>query len=295
MESNNAADFEKEPNQVSRVDRFEAEPFKILKPAGPTNPSTAGKVSTQDIWKGTSFTAAGNKPSCFQPAPAADLEAKSKGKSPVVTLHPAEVKNTPKNPEAGQRGEATDARKEAASGTTRETFLPMQFHEFNFGGNSDPVSFTGSLPSFPAQVSQPTSTGIFSFERQSPPLVTIQPKEKTAEDGVPKDVNPEENMPKEKVPEEGVPKEETREIDAPENESPQEKKLREKKLKKKMLKEESARKKETPKYTRTASEPSRNQKRRRKSKRKLLEKAEREAHSANAQASRRVQQALMMR
>lgn len=222
--------------------------------------------------------------------------AKSKEKSPVVTLHQAGIKiPAPKNPEAEQRGEATDAQKEAASGTTRETFFPMQFHEFNSGGNSDPVSFTGSLPSFPTHVSQPPSTGSFLFERQSPPLVTIQPKEKTAEDGVPKDEIPEENKPKEKVPEEGAPKEETREIDAPENESPQEKKLRKKKLKKKLLKEESARKEETPKYTRTASEPSRNQKRRRKSKRKLLEKAERKAHSANAQASKRVQQALMMR
>ncbi|KAF6223712.1 hypothetical protein HO133_000555 [Letharia lupina] len=191
VESSYAADIEKEPNQVSRVDRFEAEPFKILKPAGPTNPSIAGKRT---------------------------------------------------------------------------------------------------------QVSQPTSTGIFSFERKSPPLVTIQPKEKTAEDGVPKDENPEENMPKEKVPEEGAPREETREIDAPEDESPREKNLREKKLKKKILKEGSARKEETPKEAPAASEPSRSQKRAvKKQQQKGVKKAEREAHSANAQVSRRVQQAMMMR
>lgn len=172
----------------------------------------------------------------------------------------------------------------------------MRFHEFNFRGNSVPVSFTGSLPFFPAQVSQPTSTGIFSFERKSPPLVTIQPKEKTAEDGVPKDENPEENMPKEKVPEEGAPREETREIDAPEDESPREKNLREKKLKKKILKEGSARKEETPKEAPAASEPSRSQKRAvKKQQQKGVKKADREARTANAQVSRRVQQAMMMR
>lgn len=286
------------------------------KSAGVTNPSTPGKGNSQDIWKGVPFATAKNKPFPFKAVPAVDLEAKSNGKAPVFKsfsiAQPAEAKAPVfENLEAKQGNETTKAQNKVASGTTKESLSPPRLQEFNFGGNSSPVAFTSSSPSFPTPSTQPTSTGIFSLSRQNPPLVATQAKEKVSEDSAAKFENLEEEIsnteapkvevPKEKALEEKKPEgkqaEETSEVDEPE---PQGQKTTDKESSKKMPRVESASKKDTPKEDTpkenpTVSEPSRNQKRlAMKEQKKAAKKAENEANNAKAQASRRVQQAMMM-
>ena len=282
--------------------------MRTSKAAAAVNPSSTGKGNSQDIWKDVSFTATKKTSFTFTPTPATDLEAKLKGQSPVFKSFsfPENKTSASENSEAKQGSEATEAQKEAVTSTTENDISFSQPQGFNFGGNSGPVSFTASSPSFPAGVTQPAATGIFSFKEQVSPSVTVQPKEKIAKDEaamVKKDM-PKIETPKQKAPEEGTssreetPGEETPEVDVPENESPQEKKLREKKLRKKMLREGNAAKEETPKEATppSASEPSRKQKQAaKKEQEKAAKKAEREAVNVKAQARRRVQQAMGMR
>ncbi len=298
---------------------------------------------SQDIWKGTSFGTAENEPSSLKAVPAADLEANSKGKAPIFksfsTPEPAE-NNTPasKKPEAKPGNDATEVQKEAATSTTEKAFSFSQPQGFNFGGSSGPVSFTASSSSFPARVTQPASTGMFSFKEQTSASVMTQPTVKSAEDSVAKDENfeempktewpktepskekaPEEAMSsrgemqkteplKEKVPEEATsfreetpqgetpkgetPEEYMSEVDAPEDGPPPKNKLRKALLKADSAQPEEETPKETPAPTASGLSLSRNQKRAAMKKQEAAEKAEKEAMNAEAQESRRLQQAV---
>ena len=295
------------------------------KPAEATRPSAAAKGNSQGIWGGVAFVAAENRPFSFKATPAVDLETKPKNKSlvfkPFSTSQPAEAKTPAFKFTELQRGsEATKAPKEAAPGATKEARFPKQLQGFNFGQNGNAVSFTGSSPSFPARVVQPVSTGMFSFSGTSSPSMTSQATEKAAEVGVGKHENSKEDILKTEAPKEGAPKEEgleeaseegtptkeapkevTPKADGSEEDSPQEKTQKEQ-----TPKGISAPKEVTPKKedvlkeasspAPSPSSPTRNQKRAaKKQEKKEAKKAEKEANNANAQASRRVRQALMMR
>ena len=286
-------------NAKSGEESTAPEALRISKAAEAANPSTTGKGNRKDIGKDVPFAAAGKKSFEFTPPPATDLEAKLKGQSPVFKSFsfPKNKTSASENFEAKQGSEATEAQKEAITSTRENDISFSQPQGFNFGGNSGPVSFTASSPSFPAGATQPAATGIFAFKEQVSPSVTIQPKEKVVKEEV---AMFKKDMPKIDIPNsrEETLVEETPEVVAPEDESPHEKNLREKKLRKKMLREGNAAKEETPNKATppSASEPSRNEKRAaKKEQEKAAKNAEKEAIRRKAQASRRVQQAMGMK
>ena len=290
-------------------------------------PSAAAKGNSQGIWGDVTFAAAENRPFLFNATPAVDLETKPENKSLVFksfsTSQPAESKTPAFKFTEFQRGsEATKPPKEAAPGATKEARFPKQLQEFNFGQNGNAVSFTGSSPSLSGRSTQPASTEMFSFSGTSSPSMTSQATDKAAEvdvekhenskedtlktegpkEGAPKKEAPKEEASEEKAPEEGTPtkeapKEVTPKADGPEEHSPQEKTQKE--LTPKGIsapKVATPKKEDALKEAPSPSSPSRNQKRAaKKQEKKEAKKAEKEAKNANAQASRRVRQALMMR
>lgn len=314
-----------DPKAKSGEGSITPDPLKIAKPAEATRFSAAAKGNSQGIWGDVSFAAAENRPFSFKATPAVDLETKSKEKSNVFesfpTSQPAEAK-TPafKFTEFQRDSEATKAPKEAAPGTTKEARFPKQPQGFSFGQNGSAVSFTGSSPSLSGRSTQPVSTGMFSFSETPPPSMTTQAKEKAdgvdavnhenTKEGNLKTKAPKEEAPKqegleeaatEETPTKEAPKEVTPKADGPEDDSPQEKTQKEQTPKGISAPQEATPKKEdalkeAPSPAPSPSSPTRNQKRAAKrQQKKAAKKAEKEAGNANAQASRRVRQALMMR
>lgn len=250
-------------------------PFGASTPAAFHSSSTTSKDNGQNIWKDISFANPGNNPFAFSASSAADLGAKRKQKSPV--LKPLSVSKSTEAkapvfelPGAKQGNESTEAQK-GVPAIPKEALCPPRLQDFNFGGNTSPVSFTASSTFFPTQKTQPTSTGMFSSEKEIPPSVTIRPEEYAAEDGVAKGGSSEEDVSKVEDP-------------------------KDKATEKKALHREETPAEKTPKEAPSPSEPSRSQKRAaKKQQEKAVKKAKQEARNAKTQASRRVQQAMMMR
>ena len=315
-----------DPKGKSGEGSITPEALKTAKPAGATKPSAAAKGNSQDIWGGVSFAAAENRPFSFKATPAVDLETKSKEKSIVFksfsTLQPAEAKTPIFKFSEFQRGsDAAKAPKEAAPGTRKAARFHKQPQGFNFGQNGSAISITGSSPSLPGRSTQPASTGMFSFSGKPPPSMTIQTKEKADGVDVVKHENSKENILKteapkkeapkeegleevseEKAPEEGTPTKEAPndgkpKVGGPEDDPPQEKTQKKQTPKEiSAAKEATSKEEETPQDSPSPSSPTRTQKRAaKKQQKKAAKKAEKEAENANAQASRRVKQALMMR
>lgn len=311
MDNTHVDDVEYSNRAKKQARSMPPETLKASKAAGATSPSTAAKGNSQDIWKGISFAIAENKPFSFTATPAADLETKPNEKSPIfksfLASEPAKAETPVSEHSEAKKGSGfRNAQQKVAPATTEKAGLPSQIQGFNFGEMGGPVSFTSSSPSFPFGVTDPASTGMFSFSGQNSPPATIQAKEKASEEGVLKDETfkvdasndgalkdevTKEEAPEKKTATEETPREEVSESDRPEVESP-----REKKQKQKMKEENAPKEGEIPEDAPAPSEPSRNQRRAAKKQQKeAKKKAEKEAKTANAQASKRVQQAMMMR
>lgn len=274
------------------------ETLKSSKPAGATDSSTAAKGNSQDIWKGISFATVENKPLFIKATPTADQETKQNENSPVfksfLASEPIKAKTSVfGQPEAKQDSGVKETQKEVAPALTEKASFPLQIQEFDFGETGGPVPFTSTSSSFPARVTRPVSTRTSSLSGQTLPSVKTQAKEKAAQRGAASDKAPKVNMSKIGAAKEETRRGETRkEMSEIDDGSP-----REKKQKQKMPEEENAPKEEEiPEDAPTPAEPSRNQRRAAKKQQKEAEKkAEKEAKTANAQASKRVQQAMMMR
>ena len=262
--------------------------FKISKSVKVKNHRTAEKCSSHEDWSGTSFTPAENGSVAFEINPPAGLEDKSKDKAPICTSSetPQSAEENFSTSRLSETEDDHDAQttNTAAPGMTMAATVPPQLQNFAFGGSNNPFTFIAGSSSLSAVEAQPTSAPASSSNEYDSPYMTVHQKENVVE----KDVEEAETSRGDEL------KSEASAVKDPEEGSSFEKETSQKsQFEVDASTDSSSPNENAPDYPLT---PSRSQKRAtKKAEQRAAKKAESNARNEKTQASRRVQQALLMR